>query len=166
MDYREHYSDILTAFESDDVHGRTASLLSASGRAFWTEITSDGWIPHELADSMAKLPYEQVRLFVLFLADSLRWTALNSLDDCPLCDCEFSSDHFFSCLSADFLSGREWTVFITLCRNGAWQDAIESFFAVMKRWATETQLLRPMVALNIMEFAPQPNPNPFRLNIF
>jgi hypothetical protein len=166
LDYREHFSSILQALRADDATERTASLLSADGRAFWTEISENGWLPQNLTQILVKLPFEQVRIFVLFLADSLRWTAFVSYNPCSFCHSEFSSEHFFSCPSAPFLSGREWIILITLCQNEAWQDVVEAFFAVLKRWATETEFLRPMVALNVLEFTPAPNTNPFRLNIF
>jgi hypothetical protein len=43
---------------------------------------------------------------------------------------------------------------------------VEVFFAVMRRWVVETRLFRPMFELNILEFVPEPDPNPFRLSIF
>jgi hypothetical protein len=60
----------------------------------------------------------------------------------------------------------EWDTFILLCQNSAWQDVIEVFFAVMKRWVSETALFKPLFVLNILEFEPEVDPNPFRLSIF
>jgi hypothetical protein len=45
--------------------------------------------------------------------------------------------HFFSSPSATFLSHREWTTFIVLRQNQAWEDVVKVFFAVMNRWAMD-----------------------------
>jgi hypothetical protein len=165
IDYREKFSEILQALERADETERRRRLLCADGRLFWTEISSDGWLPREFAVVLKKLPYEQVRVFVLFLADALKWSALNNPGPCSLCRVDFSSEHFFCC-SRDFLSGREWPVLMSLCRAGAWQDVVEVTFAILKRWVVETSLFRPMFKLTVLEFEPEPDPNPFRLSIF
>jgi hypothetical protein len=165
-DYREHYRRILQALKLNNMMERRSAILSADGRVFWSEISDDGWMPQCFINVLVKLPFEQVRLFVLFLANALRWTALSSPQPCPFCGSVFSSEHFFSCVTATFLSGREWATLITLCQHRAWQDVVEIFFAVMKRWASEARLLKPLTVLNILEFVPEHDPNPFRLNIF
>jgi hypothetical protein len=165
FDFVKKYSTVFSALERLDVEERTASLLDAGGRAFWTEISPDGWIPRDLALIINGLPYEQVRILCLFLADALKWSALLSYKPCPFCREIFSSAHFFCC-SCSFLSGREWSTFIVLCQHGAWQDVVEVIFAILKRWVTETELFRPAFVLNVLEFVPGDDPNPFRLNIF
>jgi exonuclease III len=165
IDYREHFSQIVQAFEREDEMRRRTSLLGADGRAFWTEISSDGWLPCDLALILKELPYEQVRIFLLFLADSLKWSAVCAHGPCSTCHAPFSSMHFFCCPRI-FLSGREWSVFVALCQAGAWQDVVEVTFAILKRWVTETQLFRPTFKLNVLEFEPAMDPNPFRLSIF
>jgi hypothetical protein len=165
LDYRPHYSKILQAVEAADMSGRNQALLGTGGRAFWTEVSSTGWLPIGLVSILSKLPTEEVRSFLLFLADSLRWTAFMSPNPCPFCAKEYLSSHFFCCASAPFLTGREWDTFIALCRNEAWQDVVEVWFAVMKRWTT-TSVFKPQFTLSILEFVPEPDVNPFRLSIF
>jgi hypothetical protein len=165
IDYKEKFSELVSAFERIDEEERRATLLGAGGRAFWTEISMNGWIPSALVTVLSNLNYEQVRIVVLFLGDSLRWSALSSQGPCPFCGDVFSSTHFFSC-SCSFLTGREWTTFIALCQHGAWQDVVEVIFAILKRWVSETELFKPMFVLNVLEFVPGEDPNPFHLSIF
>jgi hypothetical protein len=166
IDYRIHYSQIVQALETADTTDRGTSLLGAGGRVFWTEISTSGWLPYEFFMYTSKLSFEQVRILSLFLADSLKWTALTTLNPCSFCHEPFTSTHFFCCEPASFLTGREWTTFISLCQHRAWQDVVEVFFAVMRRWVTETRFFKPSFVLNVLEFAPEVSPNPFRLSIF
>jgi hypothetical protein len=165
IDFKAMYGQILQALERTDAVAQRTSLLGADGRSFWTEIAPNGWLPRDFSMVLKNLPYEQVRIIFLFLADSLKWSALSSQNPCPFCRQVFSSEHFFCC-PCDFLSGSEWSVFIALCQNEAWLDVTEVIFAVLRRWVTETNLFRPMFKLNVLEFVSSAPQNPFHLNIF
>jgi hypothetical protein len=153
IDYRESFSALLQAMKTKSSADLRASLLASSGRALWTELTEDGQVPHDLAIEMAKLPYEQARVFTLFLAGMLRWTALKMERKCQACSGHFSSSHFFMC-DQSFLSGGEWSTLIVLCQNSAWNEVIRFVFEVLARWVERTDLFRESFALHVLEFVP------------
>jgi hypothetical protein len=152
-DYRVLFQNLIRALEQRDLADRSTRLLSACGRAFWTELLSDGMLPNALCSALCTLHYEQSRIVFLFLVDALRWTAFTSIQKCAACDEQFTSSHFFLC-DRPFLSGQEWSIFLALCHNESWDEAIEHIFAVLKRWATGTSLFKPLFVLHVLEFVP------------
>jgi hypothetical protein len=151
-DYREHYSRLLHALEAKILRERVSVLLSAEGRAFWTELLIDGMFPVDLAKAVSCLHYEQARIMFLFLADGLRWSAMSCVQECASCKAPFTTSHFFLC-DRPFLSGQEWSVLVRLCQEGLWTDMIELVFKTLKLWATQTSLFKPLFILHVLEFS-------------
>jgi hypothetical protein len=166
LDYRIHYSEILQATGRLSAVEHLTALLSSGGRAFWVEISEDGRLPFDLCSVMSTLQYEQVRIVVLFLADSLQWSAPKKIPcKCPTCETPLSSMHLFSC-SCSFLSGQEWSVLMSLFKCASWQDAVDVIFAVLQKWVSETSIFKPSFTLNVLEYVPPVRSNPFRINTF
>ena len=108
---------IATSVEEYERACHRQKLLDANCRAFWIELTPTGFLPIELEVVLGSLSYEHLRIVSLFLASSLKWSCLRqpSRSKCLCCDNELSSEHFFSCPNALFLSGREWSRFFCNC---------------------------------------------------
>ncbi len=151
IDYREQYSCLRQALELKIVREHASVLLSAEGRAFWTELLSDGMFPKDLANVVSSLHYEQARIMFLFLADGLRWSAMTCVQDCVSCKTPFTTAHFFLC-DRPFLSGQEWSILMSLCQQGAWLDMIDLVFKTLKLWATQTSLFKPLFILHVLEY--------------
>jgi hypothetical protein len=150
-DYREHYRDLMQALELEIIRERTMAVLSAEGRAFWTELLCDGMFPSDLSFAVSSLHYEQARIMVLFLADGLRWSAFVNVQKCASCQQPFTTAHFFLC-DRPFLSGQEWSVLVKLCQQKAWLDVIDLVFKVLKLWVTQTALFKPIFVLHVLEY--------------
>jgi hypothetical protein len=43
---------------------------------------------------------------------------------------------------------------------------VEVIFVVLRRWVEGTDLFRPLFKLNVLEFQPGVNENPFRLSVY
>jgi hypothetical protein len=167
-DYRADFQDILRAMKLRVEEAHRVELLSAEGRAFWTELATSGYIPTDLRTVLSSLTYEQARIVLLFLADSLGWTSLTASSKKCECGAVFTSEHFFSC-AQPFLSGREWTCMLRIWNCEAWLDFIELLFDVPARWVRSSELFKLSFRLPVLEFAPFPQPldlfNPFRINV-
>jgi hypothetical protein len=167
LDFSLHFDSILRAIERREVGELRARLLVASGRAFWTELAPDGFFSQDLQVVLSSLPFEQLRVCILFFTDTLRWSADVKPRFCDLCKCPFTVEHFFSC-RRPFLSGRGWATFMALCANGSWIDLVECVFDVLKQWANATDMFRPNLRVSILAFEPfdlgDAGFNPFRLN--
>jgi hypothetical protein len=168
IDYRVHFQDIVHAMRRWVGTEHRERLLSASGRAFWVELAQSGFLPTELRSVLADLTYEQVRIVILFFADSLGWTSLQTNSKKCECGAKFISEHFFSC-SRSFLSGREWACLLSIWQCQAWLDFIELLFDVLARWVRGTNLFKSTFCLSVLEFTPFAQPlhefNPFRINV-
>ncbi len=168
LDYRKHFSDIVRAVEIRATESLRSSLLVATGRAFWTKLAPTGFFDQDLRTVLSSLPFEQLRVCILFLCDSLRWSNRLTSKFCRPCSSPFTVEHFFSC-SQDFLSNHGWSVFISLCSQKAWLDLIECVFELLQKWALETSLFSPDLKLTVLEFEcfhqDEAHFNPFRLNL-
>jgi hypothetical protein len=65
MDYCEFYQVIISKRASQVELERRENLLSSDGRAFWTELGTDGLISLELIQVLSLLPHNTVRIFTL-----------------------------------------------------------------------------------------------------
>ncbi len=166
LDYRVHYSEILRAVEGRALGELRSNLFVASGRAFWNELAPTGHFDHDLRSVLSSLPFEQLRVCILFLSDTLRWSTHLNLKFCHDCSCPFTVEHFFTC-SKPFLTGRGWPIFISLCASKAWADLIECIFDTLQKWATGSDLFSPDLMFTVLEFIPfeqsDSSFNPFRL---
>jgi hypothetical protein len=168
LDYRIHYSSIIKAVEGRAIERLRAEVLVAAGRAFWTEMAPEGLLQHDLRSVLSSLPYEQLRVSVLFLSDTLRWSSRIRSRFCDVCKRPFNIEHLFSC-QQDFLPSRGWEVFMSLCLAKAWADLIECIFDVLQRWALSSSLFSPDLRVTALEFEPFAQPmsefNPFRFSL-
>jgi hypothetical protein len=152
LDYREHYRSMLekvTEFVETEHRRR---LLTAEGRALWTELSSSGLVKGELVNVLSKLSFDNVRNVVLLLADQLCWCGLKvPTRSCPYCHQKFTTAHFFSC-SRFFVQDAGWSIFVNLCRAESWEDLVDYIFDVLAKWVTETNLFRASFRLNVLEY--------------
>lgn len=168
LDYKLFFSQISRAIEDRALTDLRSNLLIASGRAFWTELAPLGLFHADLRTVISSLPFDQMRVCILFLSDTLRWSNRLKVRACELCKRPFTVEHFFSC-ERDFLSRRGWTVFMSLCVNGSWIDLIETVFVTLQKWALNTAVFSPDLQVTVLGFEPFFQPwaefNPFRLNV-
>ncbi len=168
LDFKWHFSAIVRAVETRAVESLRSSLLVASGRAFWTELAPSGFFEQDLRSVLSSLPFEQLKICILFLTDTLRWSTRLTSRFCHTCKSAFTVEHFFTC-PQDFLSGRGWQIFVSLCANHAWLDLIEFIFDLLQKWALETELFSPEMRVTVLEFEPfhqdEAMFNPFRFNV-
>ncbi len=168
LDYRPFFSKIVRAVERRETMELRSSLLVASGRAFWTELAPSGFFHQDLRSVLSSLPFEQLRVCILFLSDTLRWSNRLTTRTCTDCKRAFTVEHFFTC-NQPFLSGRGWQIFVSLCASGAWIDLIEYVFDVLQRWANGSSIFSPDMMMTVLEFQPfltnEGEFNPFRINL-
>jgi hypothetical protein len=151
LDYTCHFQLIRAALEAKLSSEHRGQLLMVEGRAFWTELSEDGYLCPDLKTVLSRLSHESLRIFVLFAADMLCWTALKQpTRSCRVCDAKFTSAHFFTC-SRFFDQERGWAVLVGLMRSESWVDMMDYIFDVLRRWVTDTTLFKPSFRLQVME---------------
>ncbi len=98
MDFCEFYREIGTVVSERTESEHRGRLLAAEGRAFWTELSSNGFLSTGLKQVLSRLTFDSLRIVAMMFADVLCWSALKRPNrTCPSCREKFTSAHFFSC---------------------------------------------------------------------
>ncbi len=151
IDYTTHYQSIMQALQSRANAEHRGRLLATEGRAFWTELSPDGYLCADLKLVLSRLSHESLRVFILFAADMLCWTALKQPTRlCRVCSVKFTSAHFFTCPQL-FLQERGWAVLVGLIQAESWVDMVDFVFDVLRRWVTETSIFKENFRLQVLE---------------
>jgi hypothetical protein len=151
LDYTVHFQSIREALERKQSLEHRGRLLATEGRALWTELGSDGYLNSDLKQILSRLSRESLRIFILFVADMLCWSALKKpTRTCPTCSCKFTSAHFFSCPKF-FHQEQGWAVLVGFVRSEAWEDLVDYVFDVLRRWVTDTTLFKADFRLHVLE---------------
>jgi hypothetical protein len=152
LDYSLHSQQIQEAMRAEKSLNHRERLLATEGRAFWTELSADGFCSNGLKQVLAKLHFESLRVFVLLLADMLCWTALKKPTRvCPTCSEKFTSAHFFSC-PRFFINSSGWVTLVKLCQTESWVDVLDYVFEVLRKWVSDTTLCRANFRLHVLEY--------------
>ncbi len=154
IDFTANYRSIheaLTLALSAEHRGR---LLSAEGRALWTELGSDGYLSIQLKQVLSDLCHESLRIVIMFFADMLCWSSLKQPSrKCPTCSGKFTSAHFFTC-SQFFSNEHGWNILVNFCRAEAWTDLIDYIFHILQKWVVSTPLFRDSFKIAVLEYEP------------
>jgi hypothetical protein len=138
IDYREHFRVISESLSLQLKAELRGGLWATEGRAFWTELSPEGDLEEDLKRELSRLSPEATRIFFLFLADMLCWSALKRpTRNCPSCHSKFTTAHFLSC-STLFVQESGWRIFIELCKARSWEDVIDFVFHVLRSWVSTT----------------------------
>jgi hypothetical protein len=126
------------------VRDRDRERLLGSAAFHLVEIFPNLSLPSPLATHLGTLPFESVRIFVIFLANMFQWTYLRSANRaCPFCQVEFSSEHFFTCTGVMRDSLCDWGQFVRDLQNRCYHDALDRLFLVLQRWNVLTNHFTP-----------------------
>jgi hypothetical protein len=104
-------------------------------------------IPRSLGEVLGQLPFESVRLFILFLGNMTRFSYLRPrVKDrkCPFCKQEMYSRHFFDCEQYAALGDEpiDWSDYVRMFLNQEWQMAVTSLVRRMLGWSRRTSIFR------------------------
>lgn len=115
-------------------------LSSSSG--FLLDFFPSATIPPDFATFLRHLPYESVRILLIFFANQFRFTYLRTSDpekqDCPFCSGQLSSEHFFTCPSTP-PPFNDWQGVISGFNSGNYWEAVDRIFLTLQRWASVCQ---------------------------
>jgi hypothetical protein len=152
LDYRDHSQVIIRLLSQKLGTELRGQLWATEGRAFWTELGSDGFLNEEIKTLISFLSPEAARIIFLLFADMLCWSALKKpTRDCPFCHAKFTTAHFFSC-SNFFHQESAWRIFIGFCQARSWEDVIDFVFDVLRKWVMETDLFVASFRLHVLEY--------------
>jgi hypothetical protein len=139
----------IIRFARENDHDR----LTSSTASFLVDIFPDLTLPQSLATHLGDLPYESVRIFVLFMANMMQRTYFRSSAlRCPFCSSELSSVHLFSCSGVQSNPVCEWGAFVRNLMEELYHDAIDRLFLVLQRWNILTNHFTPGFQEHVNEY--------------
>jgi hypothetical protein len=132
---------------------RRNEQIADSGSSFLIDIFPDLVIPYSLVEIMAELPYESVRIILIFFANMMQWTYFRSSSiSCPFCRINLDSPHFFQCSGISPSSLCNWPAFTSDCRAENFREALERLFLVIQRWTILTNRFQPTLTSHLDKF--------------
>jgi hypothetical protein len=109
-------------------------------------------IPRAFGDILGQLPFESVRLFVLFIGNLTRFTYMRRPNSrmarrntlCPWCEEEMYARHFFDCEQYQALGDEQlsWSDFVQLFIRNEWMEAVSSVIRRMVGWSRRSNIFR------------------------
>jgi hypothetical protein len=104
-------------------------------------------IPRSLGEVLGQLPFESVRLFILFLGNMTRFSYLRPRAKnrkCPFCKVEMHSRHFFDCEQYAALGDEPvvWSDYVRMFLDQEWQLAVSSLVRRVLGWNRRTGIFR------------------------
>jgi hypothetical protein len=110
-------------------------------------------LPRELGEHLRILPFESVRIVLIFLANMLQYTYFRSLSlVCPFCALNFSSTHIFDCRGISPNPICNWQDFRNEFHSEDFPAAIDRLFLVLQRWVTLTNRFQPSFSAHLEEY--------------
>ncbi len=156
-----HELDLLDEDDAGTARSRLVSFidlrnldrLRASAASYIVDIFPDLVLPPPLATYLGNLPFESVRIFVIFLANMMQWTYLrSSAQTFPFCRAELSSPHLFLCSGARNNPLCDWGRFVLDLQESLYQDALDRLFLLLQRWNTLTNNFTPGFSDRVDEY--------------
>jgi hypothetical protein len=95
-------------------------------------------IPRALGDTLGDMPFETVRMFILFLANLTRFSYLRPVNTpCPFCSARMYASHFFECDQYNVLGDEpvSWSDLVNSFIQQEWLEGITSTFRRLLGWS-------------------------------
>jgi hypothetical protein len=142
LDLRE--IDLLDEDEVAEARNRLVEVLrrrrvrrfGEASTEFLLDFFPGAIMPREFSSFLGNLPYESVRIILIFFANQFQFTYLRSTNQaCPFCRGNLSSSHFFLCPNtpAPF---NDWSALIEEFQARDYWRAIDRIFLTLQRWAS------------------------------
>jgi hypothetical protein len=158
IDLRE--ADLLSEDEVSESRAKLVDLLrmmrvrrfEGSASSFILDFFPHAFIPRDFALFLGDLPYESVRIFLIFMANMFQFTYLRTTNKaCPFCSGQLSSEHFFLCdkTPAPF---NDWGSLVVEFRAREYWKAMDRIFLTLQRWSAICNKFTPGFGEKIQEY--------------
>jgi hypothetical protein len=137
------------------VHGimlRRVRHFEGSSSSFLLDFFPNASIPREFASFLGNLPYESVRILLIFFGNMFQFTYLRTTNlACPFCSGQLSTMHFFLCphTPAPF---NDWASLVLEFREKEYWAAVDRIFLTMQRWVAICRKFTPGFGAKVDEY--------------
>jgi hypothetical protein len=137
--------DLALSDLSARVRERRLSQLRNSSLGYLVNFFSSGRIPRGFIDHLAQLPFESVRLLVLYFGNLTRFSMTRIPNPpCPLCSEILYSRHLFDCVRLEDFEDEQfsWRDLIHYYVNQDWMEGVTAIFRRFRRWSGISDIFR------------------------
>jgi hypothetical protein len=118
------------------VQRRRVRRFAESSSAFLLDFFPGAIMPREFSSFLGHLPYEAVRILLIFFSNQVQYTYWRSTNRaCPFCRGNLSSSHFFLCRNTP-APYNDWASLIEEFREREYWKAVDRVFLTLQRWAS------------------------------
>lgn len=122
---------------------RRIQKFQGSSASIVLEFFPEGRMPHSFSTFLGNLPFESVRILLVFMANLFPYTYFRCTKKaCPFCSGQISSKHFFSCPHTP-PPYNDWSLLVSKFEEGDFWGAIDRIFLTLQRWASICQKFSP-----------------------
>jgi hypothetical protein len=130
----------------------TVRHFRESASCFIMDFFPHATIPRDFAIFLGNLPYESVRILLIFMANMFQFTYLRSVKrKCPFCSGQLSSEHFFLCPHTP-PPFNNWVALIGEFQSREYWKAMDRIFLTLQRWAAVCNRFTPGFGAKIEEY--------------
>jgi hypothetical protein len=134
------------------VQERTIHKLQGSSSSFILEFFPAGKVPHLFSIFLGNLPFESVRILLVFFADLFPYTYLCTTNQkCPFCSGQLSSKHFFFCQHTP-PPYNDWDSMVERFVVEDFWGAVDRIFLTLQRWASICRKFTPGFEEKLVEY--------------
>jgi hypothetical protein len=142
------------------LHTRTRLRFQNSSSSFIIDLFPSLSLPRDFGEELRILPFESVRIVLIFFANLFQYTYFRSLSlVCPFCALNLSSTHLFECQGITPNPICSWQSFVSEFQNEDFRAALDRLFLVLQRWSTLTNRFQPAFTAHIQEYFTTRNQN-------
>ncbi len=137
---------------SDCLSSRRVNRLRQSASSFLLELFPSAVVPRAFASFLGELPFESVRIILIFFGNLFQYTYLRSTNcACPFCPGQISSTHFFLCPYTP-PPYNDWSTVTNAFSLSDYRAGIDKIFLTLQRWAAITNKFQPGFGAKIEEY--------------
>lgn len=126
--------------------------FETSASSYILDFFPQATITRDFALFLGNLPYESVRIVLIFFANMFQFTYLRTTKRaCPFCSGELSSMHFFLCAHTP-APYNDWSSLILEFREGKYWNAVDWIFLTLQRWASICRKFTPGFDAKLEEY--------------
>ncbi len=120
----------------DAVRRRRIRRFEESSSDFLLDFFPGAIMPQEFSSFLGNLPYESVRIPLIFFSNQFQFTYMRSMNKaCPFCKGNITSPHFFLCPHTP-APYNDWATLIEEFQAREYWKAVDRIFLTLQRWAS------------------------------
>jgi hypothetical protein len=150
VEYLQDLRDRIVSVGNDEFR---SSFRRSSGLNFLVDLDNSAMMPRQFGEFLGTLEMEEVRIILVFLGDTFRFSLAATGSRCPFCPIELHARHLFTCPNCPFRSELpRWQDFIDHFHGARWPSFIFLLFLCLQVWIRNSHFFDSKVGKRVSSF--------------